>query len=230
MQQRAEPGHRHGASPPIRGLGQHRRTEAERLDTAASALALPQVREVVSYVANIRRFDGNDWRSYLRWIGTIVSLLLGTTSFLAFGAAHGVRWPGYVLWIPIGTAMFCAALAVDEVGHRTLYRGELQRGEGYVHQMIIATAITSVMALCLGYFFPETLRMPAAGLIFLSLFYSALDEALHWVRYLRDGVDRVEMWSHFVAIVGHVVMIACWWQWYASGYPGVDETLGHLFG
>jgi len=65
-------------------------------------------------------------------------------------------------------------------------------------------------------------------LIFLSLFYSALDEAMHWVRYFKKGIDRVEMWSHFVAITGHVLMIGCWWQWYSAGYPGVAETLGHL--
>ena len=70
--------------------------------------------------------------------------------------------------------------------------------------------------------------MVAVAFIFLSFFYSALDEALHWQRYLTQSLDRVEMWSHFVAIVGHVVMVAAWWQWYTAGYPGVTETINKI--
>lgn len=184
--------------------------------------------EIFSYVGNIRRFSSSDWRRYLAWIGTIASLLAGTTFFTVWGATHGVTFPGYVWFIPIGTALFCGALAVDDIGHRTLYKKDLGKGEGYVHQMIVATAVPSVMALCLCYEHPETFRMPALGLILLSFFYSAIDETMHWRRYLDQGIDRVEMWAHFVAIFGHVLMIGCWWQWYAAGYPGVAETLRTL--
>lgn len=184
--------------------------------------------EVTAYVGNINRFSRSDWWRYLAWIGTIASLLLGTSFFVGWGHAHGVDWPGYVWFIPLGTAMFCAALAVDDIGHRTLYKRDLGKGEGYVHQMIVATAVPSVMALCLCYEHPETFRMPALALILLSFFYSAIDELLHWRRYLEKGLDRVEMWAHFVAIFGHVLMIGCWWQWYAAGYPGVAATLATL--
>src|SRR5690606_28557888 len=132
---------------------------------------------------------------------------------------HGVEWPGYVWFIPLGTLFFAGALSIDDIGHRTLYKADLLKGEAYIHQMIVATAVPSVMALCLCYEHPETFKMPALGLILLSFFYSVLDEAMHWIRYMTKGIDRVEMWSHFLAILGHVLMIGCWWQWYTSGYP-----------
>jgi hypothetical protein len=180
------------------------------------------------YVANIRRFERADWLRYLTWMGTIFSLLAGTLAFTVFGALRGVEFPGYVWFIPGGTAVFCLALAVDDIGHRTLYKEDLKSGEASIHQMIIATAVPSVMALCLCYQHPQTFRMPALALILLSLFYSVLDEAMHWIRYRQKGLDVVEMWSHFAAILGHVVMISCWWQWYEAGYPGVAETLARL--
>ena len=91
--------------------------------------------------------------------------------------------------------------------------------------MIVITAVGSVIALALCYEHAELMHVPAFALIWLSLFYSAIDEALHWHRYLSNGLDVVEMWSHFFAIVGHVIMIAAWWHWYTSGYPGFGETL-----
>lgn len=185
-------------------------------------------KEARAYVANIRRFEPIDWLKYLAWIGTLAGLFVGTTAFVVFGAVNGVDWPGYVYNIPIATGIFLAALSVDDIGHRTMYKSDLQKGEGYVHQMIIVTAVTSVMALCLCYENPETMRMPALALIFLSLFYSAIDEAMHWYRYMTKHLDRVEMWSHFFAIAGHVIMIASWWQWYDNGYPGVAEALKFL--
>lgn len=181
--------------------------------------------EIKTYAGHIRRFSTADWLRYLMWIGSIASLFLGTTFFVVFGAYTGTNWPGYVWWIPIGTFFFGSALAFDDIGHRTLYKAHLAKGEGYVHQMIVATAVPSVMALCLCYQHAETFRIPALVLILLSFFYSAVDEAMHWIRYLTLGLDRVEMWSHFVAIFGHALMIASWWHWYSEGYPGVAETL-----
>jgi hypothetical protein len=186
------------------------------------------VHELTTYLGNIRAFGRQDWLRYGCWMGTIFGLLAGTAGFVLFGYAHGVVWPGYVWLIPLGNAMFASALAVDDIGHRTLYKQDLRRGEGYVHQMIIGTAVPSVMALCLCYSHPETFRMPALGLICLSFFYSALDEAMHWHRYMTKGIDRVEMWSHFAAIIGHVIMVGCWWQWYTAGYPGVADTVRAL--
>lgn len=184
--------------------------------------------EVADYVANIRRFESSDWTRYAMWIGTISSLFIGVTTFLTVGHVNGVEYPGYVWFIPLGAGMFTLALSIDDIGHRTMYKADLKKGEGHIHQMIVATAVPSVMALCLCYEHPETFKMPALGLIFLSFFYSILDEAMHWQRYMTKKFDRVEMWSHFVAILGHVIMIACWWQWYSAGYPGVEETIMHF--
>lgn len=185
--------------------------------------SVPQ--EIWNYVTNIKQFGKSDWIRYVSWIGTISSLFIGVTTFLMIGWLNGVDYPGYVWFIPLGTGMFTLALSIDDIGHRTLYKADLAKGEAHIHQMIVATAVPSVMALCLCYEHPETFRMPALALIFLSFFYSMLDEAMHWFRYVTKGLDRVEMWSHFVAIFGHVLMIACWWQWYSNGYPGVKETL-----
>jgi hypothetical protein len=183
------------------------------------------VTEITDYVANIRRFESSDWVRYAMWIGTISSLFIGVTTFLTVGHVNGVVYPDYVWFIPLGAGVFTLALSIDDIGHRTMYKADLKKGEGHIHQMIVATAVPSVMALCLCYEHPETFKMPALGLIFLSFFYSILDEAMHWQRYMTKKFDRVEMWSHFVAILGHVIMIACWWQWYSAGYPGVKETV-----
>jgi len=182
-------------------------------------------RETFAYAKQIKSFEKSDWFNYLMWIGTIMGLLVGTTFFVVWSYANGVDWPGYVWNIPIGTAIFVFALAFDDIGHRTAYKQDLKKGEAYVHKMIVITAVGSVVALCLGYQHPETMQMPALSLIALSLFYSAIDEALHWHRYLTKKLDRVEMWSHFAAICGHVIMITSWWQWYRAGYPGVAEAL-----
>ena len=186
------------------------------------------VEEIRSYVLNIKKFSSWDWICYIAWIGTISGLFFGVTGFVLAGRAAGVDWPGYVYCISFGTGLFTFSLAVDTIGHRTVYKAELVKGEAYVHHMIIVTAVSSVMSLCMAYGHPETWRMPALGLIGLSLFYSMIDEALHWRRYLTQHLDRVEMWSHFFAITGHVIMILCWWQWLGAGYPGVHETVVYL--
>jgi len=189
---------------------------------------VPWFVETWDYVSQIKNFEREDWFRYGCWIGTITSLLVGVSSFLALGSSRGVVYPGYVWFLPIGIGMFVSALALDDIGHRTLYKEDIKSGEAHVHQMIMITAVTSVMALCLCYEHGATFAVAAAALTALSFFYSAIDEALHWHRYLKKGVDRVEMWAHFVAITGHVLMMAAWWHWYREGYPGVAETLAQL--
>ena len=187
-------------------------------------------REAKSYVQNIKHFDRFDWFKYSAWMTTIFSLFVGLAAFFSLGHLNGVEYPGYVWFILGGTLLFAVSLAFDDIGHRTLYKEVLKTGEGHVHKMIVITAVTSVMALCLCYEHGDTFMVPALALIGLSLFYSAIDEALHWHRYLKMGLDRIEMWSHFTAIMGHVLMISCWWHWYRQGYPGVAETLAFLPG
>lgn len=186
--------------------------------------------EAKIYVSNIKTFDRFDWLKYSAWMLTVFGLFAGLTAFFSLGLLNDVRFPGYVWFVPGGTLLFALSLAFDDIGHRTIYKESLRRGEGHVHKMIVITAVTSVMALCLCYEHAETFKIPALALIALSLFYSAVDEALHWHRYLTQGLDRIEMWSHFTAITGHVLMISCWWHWFQNGYPGVSETLRYLPG
>ncbi|MES2745132.1 MAG: hypothetical protein V4655_06885 [Bdellovibrionota bacterium] len=187
-------------------------------------------REARLYVSNIKNFERIDWVLYATWMATIFSLFVGLFAFFTLGLVNGVQYPGYVWFVPGGTLLFVVSLAFDDIGHRTLYKEELKKGEGHVHKMIVITAVTSVMALCLCYEHSTTFKVPAIALIALSLFYSMIDEALHWYRYLTYGLDRIEMWSHFTAILGHVLMISCWWHWFSEGYPGVAETLKFLPG
>ena len=194
----------------------------------SNAIHLFPFDELNIYIRRIKDFGRSDWVRYLMWIGTVSSLFFGVSSFVLFGAVNGVDWPGYVWFIPAGAGLFTLALAIDDIGHRTVYKQYLIKGEGHVHQMIVATAVPSVIALCLCYEHAETFQMVALGLISLSFFYSAIDEGMHWYRYICHEFDRIEMWSHFFAITGHVVMILCWWQWFKAGYPGVSETLEYL--
>ncbi|MBQ46898.1 MAG: hypothetical protein CMP10_05340 [Zetaproteobacteria bacterium] len=184
--------------------------------------------EVIQYVSSIRSFELADWVPYTCWIGSLFFLLGGVTSLFTFGYINGVEWPPYLFWIPFGTGMFAISLAFDDIGHRTVYKEELALGEGYVHQMISATAVLSVICLCLCYDNGDAFGIPAGVLIVMSFFYSMVDEGFHWRRYRLDGIDRVEMWAHFFAILGHVLMIVTWWYWYSEGYPGVKETLQYI--
>ena len=87
-----------------------------------SAPALAVFTEIKAYVLNIRSFSRTDWFRYLSWMMTIFSLLVATSTFVFFGYARGVVWPSYVWWVPFGNFLFCSALALDDIGHRTVYK------------------------------------------------------------------------------------------------------------
>lgn len=142
--------------------------------------------------------------------------------------SNGVVYPDMVWNIPVGIACFVVAIAIDTIGHRTVYKEALAEGEALIHHMTIFAGITSVVLLCLGYHHAEKIRVPALVFIFLSIVYSFFDEALHWHRYLTKKSDRIEMWSHFFILTGHLIMIYSWWKWFDAGYPGVMETLKWL--
>ncbi|MBC7690265.1 MAG: hypothetical protein H7222_00720 [Methylotenera sp.] len=160
--------------------------------------------------------------------GLMSGLLFCTAGFTLLGWSHGVNFPDYVWSVPIGTAIFIGAIAFDTIGHRTAYKEELKKGEALVHHITIFAGVTSCIVLCLAYSHREFFRFPAIALIARSIFYSVIDEALHWRRYLNGFADRVEMWSHFFIFLGHTIMILSWWHWFNEGYPGVAETLKFL--
>ena len=184
--------------------------------------------DVAIYVGRVKEFKPIDYIVYVLWIGKIFGLFAATFGFIYLGYANGVTWPSYVWNIPIGALIFTGAIALDTIGHRTIYKEELEKGEALVHHITIFFGITSILALCLAYENPSLMYHPALVLIALSIFYSAVDEAMHWRRYLTKHSDRVEMWSHVFILTGHMIMVLTWWHWYTDGYPGVSETLRFL--
>jgi hypothetical protein len=186
------------------------------------------ISDTIKYVSHVRSFNRIDWLSYTAWVGLMLGLLFATAGFMLFGYSNGVTYPDYAWNVPIGTAIFVFAIAFDTIGHRTIYKEELLKGEALVHHITIFAGITSCLVLCLAYTWPVALKIPALVLIALSIFYSIIDEALHWRRYINGYSDRVEMWSHFFIFFGHSLMILSWWHWFTEGYPGVKETLFYL--
>lgn len=185
--------------------------------------------DTVAYALEVKNFDRKDWLAYIAWVGLMVGLLFSTAGFVMVGHWNGVEYPAYVWNVPIGTFIFIGAIAFDTIGHRTRYKVQLQKGEALVHHITIFAGITSCLVLCLAYTYPVFLKFPAISLIALTVFYSMIDEALHWHRYLTGHSDRVEMWSHFFIFLGHTIMILSWYFWYSEGYPGVAATLPYIF-
>ncbi len=183
------------------------------------------IQDIFIYVGRVRLFKFDDWMSYIAWVGLMFGLLFSTTYFVLFGYFHGAQFPDYVWSVPIGVFIFVVAIAFDTIGHRTVYKEELLKGEALVHHITIFAGITSIVVLVIGYTYPQFCRYPAMTLIALAIFYSTIDEALHWRRYLQKYSDRVEMWSHFFIFLGHIIMSLAWWRWYDDGYPGVQATL-----
>jgi hypothetical protein len=192
---------------------------------AAAARSRNFLEDTWIYASRVREFSARDWLVYVAWVGLMLGLLFATAGFVITGALGGAPLPAYAWNVPVGTAIFVGAIAFDTIGHRTIYKAELQKGEALVHHITIFAGITSCLMLCLAYSWPIGLRLPSFVLIALSIFYSMIDEGLHWHRYLRGQSDRVEMWSHFFIFMGHSLMIFSWWQWFSDGYPGVRETL-----
>ena len=184
--------------------------------------------ELRTYFGRFRLFSRRDWVVYLAWVGLISGLCVASSLFLAIGRAGGARLPSEAYWIPIGAGIFALAIAVDTIGHRTVYKEVLRGGEGLVHNIIIVCGIASCVLLCAAYPAPSELALPALVLTILSFAYSFVDEAMHWRRYLTARSDVVEMWSHVFILVGHGLMMLGWWRWYHGGYQGVAETLAAL--
>ncbi len=184
--------------------------------------------EVSIYVGRVRQFSTTDWWVYITWVGLMLGLAATVGGLVAFGHVHAAQLPADAYMVPIGVAIFAAAIALDTIGHRTVYREAIAGGEALVHHITIFFGITSVLALCCGYTHPQAAFIPAAVLTFLSFFYAIIDEIMHWLRFLKQGSDRVEMWSHAFIFVGHSTMMLGWWRWFLAGYPGLAQTLAAL--
>jgi len=188
------------------------------------------VDELTTYFRRFRLFSRRDWLVYFSWIGLIAGLALSSAAFLAIGRRAGAVFPAEAYFVPIGAGIFALAIAVDTIGHRTIYKEVLRGGEALVHHIIIFCGIASCIFLCAAYPTPSRLQNPALILTVLSFVYSLVDEVMHWRRYLSSKSDVVEMWSHVFILIGHGMMMLGWWLWYFGGYQGVAATLATLSG
>ena len=180
------------------------------------------------YVGRIGLFRRADWIAYGAWVGLMLGLCLVTGGFVWLGRRVAAPLPPEAALVPIGAAIFTLAIALDTIGHRTIYREALRGGEALVHHVIIGLGIGSCVLLCAAYSGGRAYAIPALVLTILSFVYSLVDEVMHWRRYLAAKSDVVEMWSHVFILLGHGTMMAGWWLWYAGGYGGVAETLAAL--
>lgn len=181
--------------------------------------------ELAVYVGRIREFSRTDWLVYIAWVGLMLGLVLATGGFLLAGHLHQVTFPAEAWLVPLGSLVFSFSIALDTIGHRTIYKQEISGAEGLVHAITIFCGISSCVLLTAAFHHPRELWIPALVLTGLSFIYSLVDEAFHWRRYVRQYSDRVEMWSHVGILLGHAVMMIGWWSWFFQGYPGVQETL-----
>lgn len=179
------------------------------------------------YVGRISEFDRTDWVVYLGWVGLMLGLVFSTGGFLVAGHLAGVAWPPEAWLVPLGAAIFTVSIAIDTIGHRTIYKEVLRGGEQLVHHITIACGVGSVVLLVLAYDI-RACAIPAMVLTVMSFIYSLVDEAFHWRRYVRTQADPVEMWSHVGIFIGHGIMMLGWWRCYQLGYPGVREALAAL--
>lgn len=181
--------------------------------------------ELSVYVGRIREFDRSDWYVYVAWVGLMLGLVFSTGAFLLLGYSKGVRFPGEAWLVPLGAVVFAVSIAIDTIGHRTVYKRAIARAEGLVHGITIAMGIASCVLLCAAYSHRDLLWIPAMITTLLSILYSLVDEAFHWHRYVSQKSDRVEMWSHVGILLGHGSMMLGWWIWFWNGYVGVPETV-----
>ena len=179
------------------------------------------------YVGRIREFQRVDWLVYLAWVGMMIGLVASTGGFLLAGTLAGVRFPTEAWLVPIGAAVFTIAIAIDTIGHRTIYKEVLRGGEQLVHHITIVCGVASCVLLVLAHD-QRGLWIPAMVFTIMSFVYSLVDEAFHWRRYTSSKSDPVEMWSHVAIFIGHGTMMLGWWRFYQLGYPGVRETLAAL--
>lgn len=186
------------------------------------------VSELRTYVGRVREFQRIDWVVYVGWVGLMLSLVAATGGFLLLGRLHGVAFQAEAWLVPLGAGVFSVSIAIDTIGHRTVYKQEISGAEGLVHGITIFCGITSCVLLTAAYHHPRALWIPALVLTLLSVVYSLVDEAFHWRRYVSRHSDRVEMWSHVGILLGHSVMMVGWWCWFFQGYGGVAETLRRL--
>lgn len=181
-----------------------------------------------SYFGRIRDFRRAEWITYCFWVGGIAGQALASALFLTIGGRAGAQFPSEAYLVPIGAGLFTVGVAVDVIGHLTVYKELLRGGEDLLHKVI--SVLTGLSCILLVVAYPQRTTFAAAALVATALvfIYSLLDEVLHWRRYAGGQSDVIEMSSHVVILIGHGIMMFGWWRWYYLGYLGVGETLRAL--
>jgi hypothetical protein len=197
-------------------------------ESGANMNGKPSNNAFVIYVSRIGQFTRRDWWVYIGWVGLMLGLVLSTGGFVAIGHAAGAPFPAEAYWVPWGALIFTISISIDTIGHRTIYKEEIQRAEGLVHGITIFCGISSCICLTAAYQNRGVFWIPAMVLTVLSIIYSLVDEAFHWRRYVTHHSDPVEMWCHVGILIGHLIMMTAWWSWYFEDYVGVSETLRAL--
>ena len=64
------------------------------------------------------------------------------------GRRAGAPLPPEATLVPLGAAIFTLAIAVDTIGHRTIYKEALRGGEALVHHIIIVARRSRAACCC----------------------------------------------------------------------------------
>src|SRR6187399_1896323 len=78
--------------------------------------------EFLLYVGRMRQFSRQDWLVYVAWVGLMLGLV-------GVGHAGGVALSPAAYLVPAGALVFTLSIAIDTIGHRTVYREEIQQAE-----------------------------------------------------------------------------------------------------
>ena len=111
------------------------------------------------YFSHITQFDREDWVVYVLWVGMMFGLCGVQSAFLAVGHQAGAFFPPAAYFLPIGAFIFSCAIAVDTIGHRTVYKDELAKGEAFVHHIIMFAGVGSCVLLVAAY--PQNEFLPS---------------------------------------------------------------------
>src|SRR5690348_16787276 len=117
--------------------------------------------ELRLYVGRVREFSRTDWWVYCAWVGLMFGLVLATGGFLLAGSGRGVTFPAEAWLVPMGALLLSISIAVDTIGHRTIYKQEISQAEGLVHGITIFCGIGSCVLLTAAYDHPRGLWIPA---------------------------------------------------------------------
>ena len=85
--------------------------------------------QLAIYLGRIRTFRRTDWIVYAAWVGLMMGLCVATGGFVWVGHRASAPLPPGGLAPAARCRDLHARLAVDTIGHRTIYKEALRGGE-----------------------------------------------------------------------------------------------------